>query len=120
MIYAISAAALSYNAPAMPSKLRKASPRMGLETLDFDQKPWTSNEISDQAGLEALAKKLNPAVGFWDPLNIAESSKETIGWYRHAEIKHGRRRPRGPVGRAPLRGQAADPRGHRLPRDVGR
>jgi len=92
MIYAISAAALSYNAPAMPSKLRKASPRMGLETLDFDQKPWTSNEISDQAGMEALAKKLNPTVGFWDPLNIVgpDTMPETIGWFRHAEIKHGR------------------------------
>merc|ERR1712061_532399 len=53
-------------------------------------KPWTSSEISDKAGLQALAKKLNPTVGFWDPLNIAESSPETIGWFRHAEIKHGR------------------------------
>jgi hypothetical protein len=52
--------------------------------------PWTSSEISDQAGLEALAKKLNPTVGFWDPLGIAAGEKETIGWYRHAEIKHGR------------------------------
>merc|ERR1712113_766415 len=25
-----------------------------------------------------------------DPLNIGESSPETIGWFRHAEIKHGR------------------------------
>ena len=25
-----------------------------------------------------------------DPLGIADSSKETIGWFRHAEIKHGR------------------------------
>ena len=29
------------------------------------EKPWTSNEISDKAGLEALAKKLNPILGYW-------------------------------------------------------
>jgi len=27
--------------------------------------PWSSGEISDKAGLEALAKKLNPVVGYW-------------------------------------------------------
>jgi len=53
--------------------------------------PWTSDEVSDQAGLKNLAVKLNPAVGYWDPLNIGEdASKELIAWYRHAEIKHGR------------------------------
>jgi len=61
------------------------------DELDFTSKgPWTSSEISDKAGLEALSKSLNPTVGLWDPLNIAESSPETIGWFRHAEIKHGR------------------------------
>merc|ERR1712118_311404 len=30
--------------------------------------------------------------GFWDPLGIVteETAHETIGWFRHAEIKHGR------------------------------
>ena len=29
--------------------------------------------------------------GIWDPLGLAEmGSDETIAWYRHAEIKHGR------------------------------
>jgi len=49
-------------------------------------------EITDKAGMESLAVKLNPSLGFWDPLSIVDSdvSPETIGWFRHAEIKHGR------------------------------
>jgi hypothetical protein len=55
------------------------------------EKDWgDSSEISDKAGLQALAKKLNPVVGYWDPLNIGDTSKETIAWFRQAEIKHGR------------------------------
>ena len=48
------------------------------------------------ADLESLAKSLNPSVGFFDPLNLAEgefwdqSNEATIGFLRHAEIKHGR------------------------------
>jgi hypothetical protein len=50
----------------------------------------TSTECKDYASLKALAEKTNPVVGLWDPLKIAESKPETIGWWRHAEIKHGR------------------------------
>ena len=47
--------------------------------------------METQADLKALAPKLNPVVGYWDPLGIGEdASMETIGWFRHAEIKHGR------------------------------
>merc|ERR1719389_1519854 len=51
-----------------------------------------STEPKNQADMIALAKKQNPVVGFWDPLNIVSEdvSPETIGWFRHAEIKHGR------------------------------
>jgi len=58
--------------------------------VEWEAKPWTTSEISDAAGLKQLAIKLNPAVGYWDPLEIGESDKELIAWYRHAEIKHGR------------------------------
>merc|ERR1719460_3035252 len=51
-----------------------------------------STEPKNRADMEALAIKQNPVVGFWDPLNIVSDdvSPETIGWFRHAEIKHGR------------------------------
>jgi len=49
-----------------------------------------------RADLEVLAKGLNPTIGFYDPLNLSDgefwdqSNEATIGWLRHAEIKHGR------------------------------
>jgi len=49
-----------------------------------------------RADLEILAKELNPTVGFYDPLNLADAefwgatNEQTIGFLRHAEIKHGR------------------------------
>ena len=48
------------------------------------------------ADLKSLATELNPVVGFWDPLNLAEfdfwgqGEEATVGWLREAEIKHGR------------------------------
>merc|ERR1719247_2839333 len=52
----------------------------------------TSTEPKNVEDMIALATKQNPVVGFWDPLGIVtdETSPETIGWFRHAEIKHGR------------------------------
>jgi hypothetical protein len=75
--------------------LRHAQPVMqssGLSDITFDQIPWTTGEISTKAGMQELAKKQCPPVGFWDPLEIVSDDvmPETIGWFRHAEIKHGR------------------------------
>jgi hypothetical protein len=45
--------------------------------------------------LVELSKKLNPVIGFWDPLGLADSAlfgtdERTIGFLRHSEIKHSR------------------------------
>jgi len=49
-----------------------------------------------QADLEQLAVDQQIPMGFWDPLGLAkqdfwgQGNEATIGWLRHAEIKHGR------------------------------
>ena len=45
---------------------------------------------------ETLAEELNPAIGYFDPLGLADAdfwsqgNDATWGFLRHAEIKHGR------------------------------
>ena len=82
MLSVQSAAALSY-APATPAAAQatRSSVRMA----------------NTAAELETLAKELNPSVGYYDPLGVGTLAKKidadeqaTIGWWRHAEIKHGR------------------------------
>merc|ERR1712137_1002771 len=91
MIAALMLAPFAYAPTAALAPSRAAKPSMSFsEEFTIESKPWTSSEISDEAGLTELAKKLNPTVGFWDPLGIGGTSPETIGWFRHAEIKHGR------------------------------
>jgi hypothetical protein len=94
----LASASLSFSAPTVAP--RAAAPRMEdswtAEAAKFTigaqrvEKPWTSGEISDAAGLKKLAMELNPVVGYFDPLGIGEQEPELIGWFRHAEIKHGR------------------------------
>jgi len=68
------AAGMASRAPASRTNAR-------METLD---------------DLKTKAKELNPVVGYFDPLRLAEgefwgqSNEATIGFLRHAEIKHGR------------------------------
>jgi len=48
--------------------------------------------------LETLAPKLNPVVGYWNPLGLGEDTmggsgydaEAVVGYLRHSEIKHGR------------------------------
>ena len=53
-------------------------------------------KMETAADVEALASKLNPVVGYWDPMNLVEydqfsvGQEASIGFLRQAEIKHGR------------------------------
>ena len=79
MALALHSASLSYAGAVVSCPTRAAAPAM--ETLD---------------DLKDLAKSCNPSIGFYDPLGFAtisdsgEQGVATIGWLRHAEIKHGR------------------------------
>ena len=74
--------ALGY-APMAPPMAQQARAHVSMETA---------------ADMEALSKKLNPALGFWDPLALVDMGSDegffdksaAIGFLRQAELKHGR------------------------------
>merc|ERR1719247_273009 len=83
MALSLASATLGYNAAGLaPVMQRAAAPVMkGGETV---------------ADLQRLADEQQIPMGYWDPLgmvnlNLFDLGEEgTIGWLRHAEIKHGR------------------------------
>jgi len=61
------------------------------------QQAASCTQLSEtKADLESLAAKSNPVLKYYDPLDLAsttiwgQSNEATIGFLRHAEIKHGR------------------------------
>jgi len=77
--------------------LSLTSASMGFAPTMGVRAPVTNVNVrmESKGDLEALAVKLNPTVGFYDPLSLADaelfgSSEAAIGYLRHAEIKHGR------------------------------
>uniref|UniRef100_A0A7S3WU39 Light harvesting protein n=1 Tax=Emiliania huxleyi TaxID=2903 RepID=A0A7S3WU39_EMIHU len=111
-------ASLGTQSSQSPAALTLTPPALQFSEGTLDNGWATSTEISDKAGMIALAEsaplsrrfspaacprtaapcalavpatELNPTIGFWDPLGIVDdASPETIGWFRHAEIKRGR------------------------------
>jgi hypothetical protein len=81
--------------PVAPKAELVAKPPVGSMAAGNDIM-YTQADLDAQGDLVLLAKSLNPAVGFWDPLGLSQlefweqSNESTIGFLRHAEIKHGR------------------------------
>jgi len=81
-----------------------SSPPDSLASLLLALSPVSARSASAQtqvrmdalSDLKEQAKGINPVIGYWDPMGLAEgefwgqSSEATIGWLRHSEIKHGR------------------------------
>jgi len=70
---------------------------LGFSGAAAPRGPMRSSVVMEtKADLVQLATDLNPVVGFWDPLELADQNfwgqgnEATIGWLREAEIKHGR------------------------------
>ena len=72
-------AAVAFQGPVSPSSAR---PTVALHETKSD--------------LQSLATSLNPVVKYYDPWNLSDqefwgsTNAQSIGWLRHAEIKHGR------------------------------
>eukprot|EP00532_Pseudo-nitzschia_australis_P015090 CAMPEP_0168275602 /NCGR_PEP_ID=MMETSP0141_2-20121125/17981_1 /TAXON_ID=44445 /ORGANISM="Pseudo-nitzschia australis, Strain 10249 10 AB" /LENGTH=98 /DNA_ID=CAMNT_0008217391 /DNA_START=596 /DNA_END=893 /DNA_ORIENTATION=- len=89
--------ALTLTSAASAFTPTSSKPRASVKVYESVAEPApvaSSDSYETKADLEELAKKLNPVVGFYDPLNLAEAAEfwgqtneQTIGFLRHAEIK---------------------------------
>jgi hypothetical protein len=78
--------------------LSLASASMGFSTAAFSAPVQMRADVKMEslAELKDLSKKLNPVVGYWDPMNLVDydqfsvGQEASIGFLRQAEIKHGR------------------------------
>ena len=88
MALALSVNALALQAPIVSRTTTIKAVAEGVAP-DFSDKPWTSGEIKDAAGLKELSIKLNPVVGYWDPLNLldlnlwGQGEEASIGAHTH-------------------------------------
>merc|ERR1711935_335361 len=82
-------------APAAPVEDTSPAPATPMESTPMESTTMASTG-GGLAALKTLAPQLNPIVPFWDPLNLVSfdiynmGQDATIGFLRHAEIKHGR------------------------------
>lgn len=67
------------------------------QTTSSSQSLTSTTQLAEtKTDLKAMGGKLNPLVGFWDPLDLVGagfwgfSEEQTVGWLRQSEIKHGR------------------------------
>jgi len=82
-------------AKSLASILLASNPASSISRSHAPQRS-ASVEMETLSELQDYAKKLNPVIGYWDPLRLVDydqfgkGEEATIGFLRHAEIKHGR------------------------------
>jgi len=80
LMLSLAHASLGFSAPAL------SAPALSRSAVKME----TAKDLED------LSNKLNPLVGYWDPMRLADydqfsvGQEGSIGFLRHAEIKHGR------------------------------
>merc|ERR1712050_183523 len=69
---------------------------MGRASVQMNIFGIAPSTVEPPEALSTLAEKSNPVIGYWDPLGLgtadfwSQGNDATVGFLRHAEIKHGR------------------------------